>query len=279
MPRKTAVSPGVSRMASSSSKARRVLDLDGPDHLVTRGQVLGRRGEAPPAGAGCRTHPPPPGRREDHLLDRSSRFGRAGHLGHEDPVGAGVQQPLDVAPAAVRHPDEHGEPRPWATTMAWYAKSRVSGLCSMSTTTNSKPAAARSSRVSRLGSLTHVPNVVGPGPRRPAGTVTASGTRRGSAPSPAAGRSPCGVGRRCRQLVVLVVHALAGVDRGRRDDRDGRAAQSWCSSSRQWAMFTVHGVRMWWTYDPRAATRSARSRRGGGATACSGPSPRRPTAE
>ena len=28
------------------------------------------------------------------------------------------------------------------------------------------------------------------------------------------------------------------------------AAQRWCSSSRQWAMFTVHGVRMWWTYDP-----------------------------
>ena len=50
-----------------------------------------------------------------------------------------------------------------ATTIALYAKSNVSGLCSMSTTTNSKPADASISSVSRLGSFTHVPNVVDPG--------------------------------------------------------------------------------------------------------------------
>ena len=67
---------------------------------------------------------------------------------------------------------------------AEYAQDPVLGtdqdrlLSTMSTTTNSKPARASSSSVSRLGSLTHVPNVGGPGRSRPAGTVTASGTRR-----------------------------------------------------------------------------------------------------
>ena len=65
MPRKTAVSPGVSRMASSSSKARRVLDLDGAHHPVTGGQVLGRRGEAPPAVANRRHRHAEPAK---HLL-------------------------------------------------------------------------------------------------------------------------------------------------------------------------------------------------------------------
>ena len=182
-------------MASSSSKAA-ASSTGWPAPPGHRWPGTRPSWRPPPAGSGCGTIPAAwPVR--DHLLDRSSRFGRAGDLGHEDPVGAGVQQSLEVAPGAVRHPDEHGEAEALGDDDGLVRKSRVSGLCSMSTTTNSKPAAA-GAEVSRLGSLTHVPNVVGPGPRRPAGAVTASGTRRGSAPNPAAERSPCGAGRRCR---------------------------------------------------------------------------------
>ena len=249
MPRKAAVRPGRVEDGVHVLERLAILELHGPHNLVAATQVLGPRSEAPSTGARCRAHAPLPGGGEHHLarptgapLRRSLTCGTRSPSAPR-PAGAGCGYRCDPGTRTMA-----AMPRPWATTIAWYAKSNESGLCSRSTTMNSNPALGNQLERLEAGQLhpraerREIRDVAALGNAHGIGYSSWFSTQPGrSEKSMRGGQKMSTSWWRMWPTLWLVctvgggMIVMAGL------------AQSWCSSSRHSSRSTVHGVRMWCT--------------------------------
>ena len=87
---------------------RPVFELDHAQGFVSLPQVVGKMGEAPLAGARCRTEAPLSLGRENHAAGDGIGGFERGDTRHQQPVGAAVEQRLDCRAEMVGQSDQGG---------------------------------------------------------------------------------------------------------------------------------------------------------------------------
>ena len=186
---------------------------------------------------------------DDHQVDASLGLCRVRDLGHEETVGARVEQPLRWLPLRSGTRTRAAMSIDCATTIALVGEvERERAVLHVDDDELEAGHAASSSSVSRLGSFTHVPNVVGPGRRNPSGTASRHRVLVGvQHPARPLGEvDPRGQKMSISWWRISFMLWLVCIVGGGMMVMAGLVAE-WCSSSRQSSMSTVQGVRMWCT--------------------------------
>ena len=243
-----------------------VFELHSPDRVLTACEVVALAGQPPPTGARRAAGAPRPLRWVDHLVDAPLRLRGVGDLGHEQPVGAGVEQALRVAAAAVGHPHQRRHLEGLRDDDR--AVREVERERAVLHVDDDELEACRGEHLERLEARELDPGAErrGPGSAQPVGDLP-HGIGYSSALTHPAGPLGEVEPRRSEdvdELMPHLMHALAGVHGRRRDHGDGRALGVLVvvvAPRRPCRRSTACGCGA--RSRLRAAARSARSRRGG----------------